>query len=106
MSREFSKSFYNSKEWQKVRTFVLMRDRYKCVLCGRPAEEVHHKEHLQPGNIWDIKITLNPDNLISLCKEDHFKQHEKDKAEGHRKHKGGACREGYHFDETGQLVPD
>lgn len=106
MSREFSRAFYHSKEWEKVRHFVLMRDRFKCQKCGKPAQEVHHIEHLSPENIWKPEITLNPDNLISLCKEDHFKIHEKDKAEGHRKKTGGDCREGYHFDENGQLIPD
>lgn len=103
MAQDFSKAFYNSKEWAKVRAFVLMRDNYKCQKCGRPAQEVHHKEHLNPANIWDIKVTLNPANLISLCKEDHFKEHEADNRKGRH---CGACAEGYHFDETGQLVPD
>lgn len=103
MAKDYSKPFYNSKEWQKVRSYVLMRDNYKCQKCGRPAQEVHHKEHIKPENIWDIKVTLNPDNLISLCKEDHFAEHEADKRRGRN---CGACGEGFHFDETGQLVPD
>ncbi|MBR5355876.1 MAG: hypothetical protein IK121_03035 [Lachnospiraceae bacterium] len=70
---------------------------------------MHHKEHLTQENIWDLKVNLNPENLISLCRECHRKHHEQDKAEGHRKYyksKQSACAEGYHFDETGQLVPD
>lgn len=109
MAREFSRSFYHSKEWEKVRRFVLMRDRYLCQICGKPAQEVHHKEHLNPENIYNLQVNLNPDNLISLCKDDHFKIHEHDKAEGRRKKyasKHSACAEGYHFDESGQLVPD
>lgn len=109
MSREFSAQFYHSKEWEEVRRLVLMRDRYVCQKCGLPAQEVHHKIHLTPENIWDVSITLNPDNLISLCREDHFKIHEKDKEAGKRRAKGlseGACAEGFHFDASGQLVPD
>lgn len=109
MARLFSKKFYDSREWEEVRQFVLMRDRFICQLCGRPAQEVHHKIHLSPENIWDPKITLNPANLISLCKDCHFAQHTKDKEAGKRKANGlseGDCREGFHFDASGQLVPD
>lgn len=109
MAREFSKPFYNSKEWEQVRAFVLIRDRYICQKCGRPAQEVHHKIHLSPENIYDPKVSLNPDNLISLCKDCHFNEHKKDKETGKRKKHGlseGDCAEGYHFDASGQLVPD
>jgi hypothetical protein len=109
MARSFSKAFYKSRQWEEVRTFVLMRDRYICQRCGRPAQEVHHKIHLSPENIWDPKITLNPDNLISLCKECHFAQHVRDKEAGKRHKHGlseGDCAEGYHFDASGQIVPD
>ena len=109
MSRAFAKAFYHSKEWEQVRTFVLMRDRCTCRMCGRPAQEVHHKIHLSPENIWDVTITLNPENLISLCRACHRDIHEKDKEAGKRKAHGlseGDCAEGYHFDASGQLVPD
>ena len=109
MARDFAKAFYHSKEWERVRTFVLMRDRYVCRICGRPAQEVHHKIHLSPANIWDTTITLNPENLISLCKDCHFEQHTKDKEAGKRRAHGlseGDCAEGFHFDASGQLVPD
>lgn len=109
MAREFSKSFYKSKEWAQVRSFVLMRDKYKCQKCGKPAQEVHHKEHLTPDNIYDPTINLNPDNLVSLCKDCHFEEHRQDKAEGKHAYdqsKKSDCREGFHFDEFGQLVPD
>ena len=109
MAREFSKSFYHSKEWAQVRSFVLMRDKYKCQKCGKPAQEVHHKEHLTPANIWDNSVNLNPDNLISLCRDCHFEEHRQDKAEGKKRYdleKNSDCREGFHFDELGMLVPD
>ena len=83
MSRDFSKSFYNSKEWQAVRDGILMRDNYLCVKCGKPAEEVHHKIHLSPDNIGDPNITMNPGNLVSLCRDCHFAEHRLDKARGH-----------------------
>ncbi len=86
-----------------------MRDRYTCQHCGRPAQEVHHIIHLSPENIWDVKVTLNPNNLISLCRSCHFDIHAKDKEAGKRRAHGlseGDCADGFHFDENGQLVPD
>lgn len=103
MAREFSKSFYHSKEWQKVREYVLKRDLYLCVKCGAPAEEVHHKKHLSPKNIGDPSITLNPDNLASLCKACHFMEHAQDKADGHRKNKVDSMA-AYEFDEFGMPI--
>lgn len=102
MAREFSKSFYNSKEWQQCREYCLKRDNYLCVKCGAPAEEVHHIIHLSPKNMWDINITLNPSNLICLCKDCHFKEHTLDKAQGHCKKDNPLPN--YIFDENGMVV--
>ena len=109
MARSFSKSFYDSKEWAAVRAYILQRDHYKCTRCNNPAEEVHHITRLSPENIWNTSITLNPDNLISLCKDCHFAEHKAEKEAGKLKAHGksfGDCREGFHFDENGMLVPD
>lgn len=104
MAKDFSKAFYKSIEWQKVRESVLMRDKYLCVNCGKPAEEVHHIIHLTPENINKPNITLNPMNLTSLCRACHFDEHKKDKAEGIRKRNGIPEYE-YEFDENGVLIP-
>ena len=100
MARPFARSFYDSKEWERVRAYCLMRDRYCCQHCGLPAQEVHHIIHLSPDNIWDPQISLNPDNLVSLCRDCHFEQHREDA------NKGADCADGFVFDEFGQLVPD
>lgn len=101
MARDFSKAFYNSKEWEKVRHAVMMRDRFLCVNCGRAATEVHHKIHLTPKNIGDPNITLNMDNLVSLCKDCHFEAHRGEHGQGR------VCEEEneYEFDANGYLVP-
>ena len=108
MAKEYAKRFYDSKEWAQVRAFVLGRDRYICQVCGRPAQEVHHKKHINEANIWDTSITLNPDNLVSLCRDCHCNQHHKDRGNGNRKHGNASdkkeVREGFKFDEHGQLV--
>ena len=101
MARAFSKPFYNSPEWQKVRQAVLMRDRFLCVKCGRPAEEVHHKTHLSPKNIGDPRITMNMENLISLCRDCHFAEHRGERIDGLRKTKDDYP---YEFDANGMLV--
>lgn len=99
MAQPWAKSFYNSRQWAQVRDYVMMRDRFTCVKCGRPAQEVHHKTHLSRENIFDPKITLNPDNLQALCRDCHFRQHEEDAGRGD-------AGQGFRFDENGQLVPD
>jgi len=101
MAREFSKSFYNSKEWDRVRQYILLRDHHACTICGAPAEEVHHKKHITPDNIGDTSITLNPANLTSLCKECHFNQHRGEHGKG-REHEEAYP---YTFDSQGYLVP-
>lgn len=105
MARDFAKAFYKSKEWQKVRDYCLKRDRFLCKKCSHPAQEVHHIVHLTPENITDITISLNPNNLICLCKDCHFAEHKADKVEGIRKAHGiEDCLPQYEFDENGYLV--
>ena len=101
MARDFAKAFYNSKEWQMVRASVLKRDNYLCVNCGKPAEEVHHKKHITPANIYDVSVTLNMDNLASLCKECHFEEHRGEHGSGRKKQEELPQ---YEFDENGMLV--
>lgn len=77
-----------------------MRDRYLCAKCGKPAEEVHHKKHLTPENIGDPRITMNMDNLVSLCKDCHFAEHVGDKG----RQTAINDQYPYEFDENGQLI--
>ena len=100
MARDFAKSFYNSKEWINTRDYVLRRDKYLC-RCGRPATEVHHIIHLSPQNIGDVTITMNPDNLISLCRDCHFEEHKGEYGKGREVKENNP----YIFDENGMLVP-
>lgn len=93
--------FYKSKAWSQVRENALMRDKYLCQNCGRPAEVVHHIVHLTESNVDDVSVSLNLDNLRSLCADCHFKEH-----------KGEHCRgrivadsNPYTFDEHGMLIP-
>ena len=73
MAKEYAKPFYNSAAWKNMRKEILKRDNYKCQCkgCHEVATEVHHKTEITEENIHDINITLNPNNLISLCSECH-----------------------------------
>ena len=78
--KPFAKSFYNSKKWKDARkAYVDNRIRIDGGICekckNKPGVELHHIEHLTPGNINDPDITINPDNLMLLCKDCHFAEH-------------------------------
>lgn len=92
--------FYKSKEWKKARQLVLIRDKFLCQHCGQPATEVHHKKHLTEQNVYDPTISLNPDNLVSLCWNCHRKEHQADDGMGRIL----AEQNPYEFDENGMLV--
>lgn len=78
--QKYAERFYKSQQWQAARDAAIKRDAYLCRDCytaGRitPAEEVHHITEITPENINDPAITLNLDNLISLCRECHKARH-------------------------------
>lgn len=102
MARSFAKSFYNSKEWQQVRDAVMRRDFFLCQHCGRPATEVHHIIHLTPDNIGDTSITMNMDNLVSLCRDCHFEEHRGEHAAGRKAQADDDY--GYEFNADGVLL--
>ena len=74
--RDFAKEFYQSKAWRETRAYVFKRDFGLCVRCGKPGEIVHHKRYLTPDNIDDPSVSLNEDNLETLCRECHTLEHE------------------------------
>jgi len=54
---------------QRQKTMV--REQYKCTMCGRPADEVHHKVPRSRGGKNDSG------NLVVLCRECHEMLHRK-----------------------------
>jgi len=88
--------FYHSKLWRQARQQKLHKDMYTCHDCGGTAREVHHIIPLADDNIENYEISLNQDNLMSLCKECHSKR-----TAGNT----GDLPAGYVFDEDGQAVP-
>lgn len=65
---ELKKQNEKAKEkWEQVRNQILERDDYKCVVCGKPATQVHHI-HLRSKR-KDLMYEKN--NLVSLCDKHH-----------------------------------
>lgn len=76
MAREFSKSFYKSKAWQKCRDAYISHrksiDGGMCETCHeKPGYIVHHKIELTPENINVPDIALGFGNLKYDCLECH-----------------------------------
>ena len=68
--------FYYSKKWQTVRQAILKRDGYKCQRCkgfgiDKPAQQVHHIEHLEDN----VLRAFDPTNLMSVCRSCHNALH-------------------------------
>ena len=112
MSTGQRKEFYNSKVWKKVKRNVWLKQNCLCFNCGLPvyvygiSEKIpkenqrrgiiHHKEHLTELNIADDSIALDEANLIGVCLYCHNNvMHPKQTS---------PTREGYTFDEQGQLI--
>ncbi|WP_040252088.1 HNH endonuclease [Psychroserpens mesophilus] len=44
--RDYYRNVYlKSDAWKRKRYVVLKRDNWKCVYCGKPATQVHHKRY-------------------------------------------------------------
>jgi len=92
--RAFAKAFYESPAWRKTRAYIIKRDFGLCTRCGAPGVIVHHKIELSPSNIDDPSISLNEDNLTTLCRNCHAIVH------GHTP----PLAEGLTFDRDGNVV--
>lgn len=107
--RSIDPSFYKSKAWKQVRLNVWRKQYCLCSRCGKsvyvdgisewiPKEKrlkgiVHHKIHLNNSNVYDDDITLNEENLEGVCINCHNYIHSNP----------GILREGFTFDENGNL---
>ena len=106
MAKEWAKSFYNSKAWQRCRESYInnrrMIDGGLCEECGeRLGYIVHHTVMLTPENINDPTIPLNPDTLRWECKPCH------DREEGHyirKKNKKNFLDRELFFDSNGDVI--
>lgn len=83
--RSIDNKFYKSKEWAACRSSYIAEHSLceRCLAKGQivPAEIVHHKIYLTPENYQDPSIALNHNNLESLCRDCHNREHFGDKTE-------------------------
>lgn len=69
--RNYYRNVYlKSDEWKRKRYVVLKRDNWKCVYCGKPATQVHHKRYAKK-NIGNEPIKW----LVSVCDTCHKSRH-------------------------------
>jgi hypothetical protein len=73
--RERRRSYYlneylKSDDWKRKRYVVLRRDNLRCVYCGAPATQVHHKQYAR-RNIGKEPIKW----LVSVCNSCHESFH-------------------------------
>lgn len=78
--QQWAEKFYKGTAWQACRQQAASRDMHLCQDCLKrgiitPMEEVHHIIELTPDNISDPEVSLNLDNLVSLCRECHQARH-------------------------------
>ena len=75
MARYTLKSFYDSAIWKKQRLYILARDKHTCTEAGcyKVGTEVHHIIELNEQNVNDVNISLNENNLRTLCHDCHMK---------------------------------
>lgn len=75
LKRERRRKYYRneylqSEDWKRKRYLVLKRDNWRCVYCGAPATQVHHKKYAK-RNIGREPIKW----LVSVCKTCHESRH-------------------------------
>ena len=97
--KKYAEQFYKSRAWKTCRESYIKTVGGVCEECAKygiiaPAEEVHHKVHLNERNINDPHITLDYSNLIALCRECHRRKHSKRNANRR-----------YTVDEYGRVTP-
>lgn len=93
--KEYAERFYSSNTWKACREQYRKSKRYLCERCLergviKPGEIVHHRIQITPDNIGIPEITLNPENLMLVCRDCHAELH------GNKKR--------YKVDELGRVI--
>lgn len=76
-----SAEYYNSVGWKTLRNAYIAQHPLceRCLLKGisRQAEQVHHVQEFLTGKTEEERwsLLLNPNNLMSLCKDCHYEIH-------------------------------
>jgi 5-methylcytosine-specific restriction endonuclease McrA len=59
-------AYLRTSDWWSIRTAVMIRDKFRCRYCGRPAWEVHHVSY---AHIFHEREHL--DDLLAVCRGCH-----------------------------------
>lgn len=74
--KEKYKNDLKKDKWYSKRYKILLRDNFKCCVCGNTRHlEVHHLIYQEGKKPWEYKDK----HLITLCKECHTKIHSSEK---------------------------
>lgn len=79
-NRYMNQMFYKSKEWERIRSYVIVRDN-ACDLGipDRPIAGTVYIHHIEPITVEDIKLgnpkILDPNNLVCVSFETHNALH-------------------------------
>lgn len=67
---------YTHPNWQKMRLFVLHRDKYTCVSCKNQQKTLHahHLKYLPNKYVWEVPHWY----IVTLCEDCHSKEHGRD----------------------------
>ena len=65
--------YINSEEWQELRQKILKRDGYKCQICNKSANHVHHLTYVHFTKEYMFE-------LVSLCEMCHIIEYHSQKA--------------------------
>lgn len=81
--RKLRQTAYQNKEWRKLRE-VYMHKHPICADClakGKvtPAEDIHHAKSPFINGEVNWGLLLDPDNLVSLCKQCHSERHNRER---------------------------
>jgi len=62
-------TIYLWRKWKLFKQKILKRDKYKCLICGKKANTIHHKKPKKefPELCW------KPNNVVSICQKCHTK---------------------------------
>lgn len=72
------KKIYKNSKWEKVRQFVITRDKGICFFCGKLVLKkwtIHHIKEINEENVNDENITYNPNNLVLSHSDCHDMHH-------------------------------
>ena len=71
-NKKIAHPFYGSARWKETRTQYLKVVHHVCELCGKPAEQVHHKDPLKEEDYYvNYNKCYGFENLQALCRSCH-----------------------------------